>query len=59
MPKPEMLAEDFAFYLEAAPALRMKVGVGSSAKLHSPKLMFDEAPLTEGTKALIELAKKG
>lgn len=59
MPKPEMLAEDFAFYLEAAPALMMKVGVGSSEKLHSPKLMFREEPLLEGVKALIALAEKG
>jgi hippurate hydrolase len=59
MPKPEMLAEDFAFYLEAAPALMMKVGVGGSAKLHSPKLMFREEPLLEGARALIALAKKG
>ncbi len=56
MSKPEMLAEDFAFYLEAVPALMMKVGVGGSAKLHSPQLMFDEAPLLQGVKALIYLA---
>ncbi len=59
MPKPEMLAEDFAFYLEAVPALMMKVGVGGSAKLHSPQLMFDEEPLLAGAQALIALACRG
>ncbi len=59
MSKPEMLAEDFAFYLEAVPALMMKVGVGGTAKLHSPHLMFDEAPLVQGARALVALAMRG
>ncbi len=59
MEKPEMLAEDFAFYLESVPGLMMKVGVGGREKLHSPRLMFDEEALLTGLDALIALAKKG
>ena len=59
MEKPEMLAEDFAFYLESVPALMMKVGVGGREKLHSPRLMFDEEALLTGLEALIRLVKKG
>ena len=59
MEKPEMLAEDFAFYLQEVPGLMMKVGVGGEVKLHSPYLMFDEEALMPGLRALIALAKKG
>jgi len=57
--KPEMLAEDFAFYLAEVPGLMMKVGVGGEVKLHSPYFMFDEAALMTGLNALIALAKRG
>ncbi len=59
MEKPEMLAEDFAFYLSEVPGLMMKVGVGGDVKLHSPYFMFDEKALLSGLNALIALAKKG
>ena len=59
MEKPEMLAEDFAFYLSEVPGLMMKVGVGGDVKLHSPYFMFDEEALMTGLHALIALAKKG
>ena len=59
MEKPEMLAEDFAFYLSAVPGLMMKVGVGGDVKLHSPYLMFDEKALLPGVQALIRLARQG
>ena len=57
--QPEMLAEDFAFYLSEVPGLMMKVGVGGNVKLHSPYFMFDEEALETGLHALIALAKKG
>ena len=59
MEKPEMLAEDFAFYLSAVPGIMMKVGVGGDVKLHSPYLMFDESALAAGLEALIRLAQRG
>lgn len=59
MEEPEMLAEDFAFYLSEVPGLMMKVGVGGDVKLHSPYFMFEEEALMTGLNALIELAKKG
>jgi len=59
MEKPEMLAEDFAFYLESVPGLMMKVGVGGSEKLHSPRFMFDEEALLFGLEALVRLAQRG
>lgn len=59
MERPEMLAEDFAFYLSEVPGLMMKVGVGGDVKLHSPYFMFDEEALMTGLHALIALAKKG
>lgn len=59
MEQPEMLAEDFAFYLAAAPGLMLKVGVGGGAKLHSPYFIFDEEALTTGVEALIRLAQMG
>lgn len=59
MDKPEMLAEDFAFYLAAAPGLMMKVGVGGEEKLHSPYFIFDEDALLTGLNAFIRLAQEG
>ena len=59
MESPEMLAEDFAFYLQAVPGIMMKLGVGGSEKLHSPHFMFDEEALLPGLHALIALAKAG
>ena len=59
MEKPEMLAEDFAFYLSEVPGLMMKLGVGGDVKLHSPYFMFDEAALMTGLNALIDLARQG
>ena len=59
MEKPEMLAEDFAFYLTEVPGLMMKVGVGGDVRLHSPFFMFEEEALMTGLNALIALAKRG
>ncbi len=59
MEKPEMLAEDFAFYLSAVPGIMMKAGVGGDAKLHSPYFMFDEEALVPALNALIRLAQEG
>ncbi|MBQ2957421.1 MAG: amidohydrolase [Clostridia bacterium] len=59
MEKPEMLAEDFAFYLSAVPGIMMKLGVGGCEKLHSPHFMFDEEALVPGLEALTLLAQEG
>ncbi len=59
MEKPEMLAEDFAFYLEKIPGIMMKLGVGGDVKLHSPYFIFDEEALVTGVEAMIALAKQG
>ena len=59
LPSPEMIAEDFAFYLDAVPGLMMKVGMAGGVRLHSPELMFREEPLLAGVEADILLAKRG
>ncbi len=56
---PEMLAEDFAFYLDAVPGLMMKLGVGCGVALHSPRMIFDEEALVTGVEAYIRLAREG
>ena len=51
--KPEMIAEDFSFYLDKIPGLFFFLGVRNENKgyiypLHNPKFNFDEAALLKG-----------
>lgn len=42
---PNLLGEDFAFYLEKVPGAFIHAGVGPTAPLHNPKFTADEAAL--------------
>jgi len=60
-PPPSMGADDFAFYLERAPGMMLRLGVGNEAKgavhpLHHPRFTLDEAALEVGVAVLAEAA---
>lgn len=57
IPRPELLAEDFAFYLERVPGAMFRLGVGNPARgtaypLHHPAFVLDEAALPIGADVL-------
>ena len=54
LPKPLLIAEDFAFYQKALPGLFMLLGTGTGIPLHSDKFNFDECVLVRG----VEIYKK-
>ncbi|MBI3454444.1 MAG: amidohydrolase [Candidatus Rokubacteria bacterium] len=58
MPRPELIAEDFAFYLEHVPGAMFRLGVGNPAKgivhpLHHPGFALDEKALPIGAGVLL------
>lgn len=51
VPKPLLIAEDFAFYQKALPGVFMLLGTGTGIPLHADTFTFDEEILGEGLKA--------
>ncbi len=56
LPKPTMLSEDFSYYLEKAPGVFFKLGIGTGIPLHTPEFDFDESALVYGVEAMVALA---
>lgn len=59
--KPEMIAEDFSFYLDKVPGLFFFLGVRNEEKgyiypLHNPKFNFDEEALLKGVETFQNIA---
>ena len=53
---PRMTAsEDFSYYKQAAPVYFMILGVGPGVANHNPKFNLDEAALSNGVKAEVQL----
>ncbi|MDL2206567.1 amidohydrolase [Eubacteriales bacterium OttesenSCG-928-N13] len=46
--RPNLLGEDFSYYLKQVPGLMLYIGVGSSDPLHSSTLNYDERALMTG-----------
>lgn len=55
--RPELIAEDFSFYLQRVPGLMLKLGIGTGIALHSPHFTLDERTLTTGVEAFKRLAQ--
>lgn len=53
--KPEMIAEDFAFYQERVPGVFLFLGTGTGIPLHNCHFTFDEAILQSGIRTYIRL----
>lgn len=60
---PNMVAEDFAYYAKEVPGMYFLVGsvsptqdLASAAPNHSPKFFLDEAALTVGMRAMLQVA---
>lgn len=61
IPRPELIAEDFAFYLERVPGAMFRLGVGNPTKgivhpLHHPGFALDEEALPIGAGVLLGAA---
>jgi amidohydrolase len=61
VPRPELIAEDFAFYLERVPGAMFRLGVGNPARgivhpLHHPGFALDERALPIGARVLLGAA---
>jgi len=57
LPEPSMGSEDFAYYLDHAPGMLMRLGTGnelqaSRLSLHNSRIIFDEKAIGTGMKAL-------
>lgn len=48
LPKPLLIAEDFAFYQQTLPGLFILLGTGTGIPLHSDEFNFDESVLMKG-----------
>lgn len=58
MEAPRMTAsEDFSYYKEVAPTCFVVLGVGLGPANHSPKFKIDEAALSNGVKAEVQIIK--
>jgi len=55
--RPEMVAEDFAYMLEARPGAYLFIGNGDSAGLHHPKYDFNDAVAPVGASFLARLVE--
>ena len=53
--KPEMIAEDFAFYQRKIPGVFFFLGTGTGIALHNSHFNFDEQVLQEGIKTDLAL----
>ncbi|MGH7265921.1 MAG: M20 metallopeptidase family protein, partial [Candidatus Rokuibacteriota bacterium] len=63
IPRPEMVAEDFAFYVERAPGAMFRLGVKNDARrivhpLHDARFDLDEAALAVGAAVFLEAARR-
>ena len=48
LPKPLLIAEDFAYYQRTLPGLFILLGTGTGIPLHSDRFNFDEKVLEKG-----------
>lgn len=55
LPKPLLIAEDFAFYQKTLPGLFMLLGTGTGIPLHSDRFNFDERVLDRGVEIYTKL----
>ena len=55
LPKPLLIAEDFAFYQKELPGLFMLLGTGTGIPLHSDRFNFDERVLVRGVEIYTKL----
>ena len=57
LPKPCLIAEDFACYLKRVPGAMFQLGIGTDTPLHSAEFRFDETALENGVKMFLALAE--
>jgi amidohydrolase len=63
VPRPEMVGEDFAFYVERVPGAMFRLGVRNEARgivhpLHDARFDLDEAALAAGAAVFLEAARR-
>lgn len=57
--QPSMGAEDFAYYLEYAPGVMFRLGIGDRAPGHTSRFDFDDAALPAGMEVLARFCLNG
>ena len=55
--EPQLITEDFSWYLQHVPGMFMFLGTGTGIPLHSDHFDFDEHILMRGIEALFSLSK--
>lgn len=55
--EPNLLSEDFSYYLQFVPGLMFQTGLGTGTELHSPQFHMDERALLSAYEAFCRLAR--